>query len=384
MDNEEIKEGIPQQTDAPMSQDELLAALELFSDDGKRKKTDAAAKKAPAPRKRPAAKKEDVPEQEKAEKAKPSRAKPQKPETPEQEKTEKAKAKPKAPASENPPKGEVSSEADAPAPKRKTKAPTAPEAAVPEEKPPQNDTNDSAEPSDTPAEPPAQSAQPAQTVSVQPRPRRKRRSRKGFVFGLFIILLACVGAWTVASDAAEYIKAIVRNDEQIAIYNTFLAPVVENDPDTFDDISKANPAQLLDVSIRALLGDNLDPEKYSYEEGALIIPQADVEGYFTKYFGAAAKPAHASVAGYGYEFIYDENALVYKVPITGVTPLYYASVVDTEKRGDASILTVAYMATEAYGRVENGVPVPAEPDKYMRITIRQVDSSYVITAIQNA
>lgn len=375
MDNEDIKEGIPQQTDAPMSQDELLAALELFSDDGKRKKIDAAAKKAIAPRKRPAVKKEDVPEQEKAEKAKP-----QKPETSGQEKTKKAKA----PASENPPEGETSAEADAPAPKRKTKASPVPEAVAPEEKPPQKDANDSAEPSDTPAEPPAQSAQPAQTAGVQPRPRRKRRSRKGFVFGLFIILLACVGAWTVASDAAEYIKAIVRNDEQIAIYNTFLAPVVENDPDTFDDISKANPAQLLDISIRALLGDNLDPEKYSYEEGALIIPQADVEGYFTKYFGAAAKPAHASVAGYGYEFIYDENALVYKVPITGVTPLYYASVVDTEKRGDASILTVAYMATEAYGRVENGVPVPAEPDKYMRITIRQVDSSYVITAIQNA
>ncbi|NMP38126.1 MAG: hypothetical protein GX051_08440 [Clostridiales bacterium] len=347
MENEDKRQEVPAQDGAnTLSEEELLAALELFSDSGERKTPKTAADK-PAVRKRSPAK-------PKAE-TKPKMETKPKTEKPLTENTAgESKLQPESGLKNQPPKQDAVEQAPV-------------DAQAESEAPETKDVDAHTEPA----------------APRKQRQNRKRRRRKGFLFGLFIIALACVGAWSLASDAVGYVKSVIRNDEQIKIYNTFLAPVVENDPDTFDDISKANMNQLLDISVRALLGDGLAPDKYPYTDGSLVIPQADVEAYFIKYFGTAVIPAHANVTGYGYEFIYNADAHTYSVPVTGVTPLYYASVTNTQKKGDAAILTVAYMATEEYGRVENGVPVPAEPDKYMKITIRKSGSSYVITAIQN-
>lgn len=212
---------------------------------------------------------------------------------------------------------------------------------------------------------------------------KKRRSKRwAFPLGLTIALLSVIGAVAIIVSGVRAAGTLIDRSRNYEEYNVMLTPVVQNDPDTFDDISQANPAQLIDISIWAILKSNLEPDKYAYSDAGMLIPEADVTAKFHELFGAEAQPQHASVEGYGYEFAYDAAQRRYTIPLTGIVPIYTPRVTDADKKSSTVVLTVGYLAGDQWAQNENGDMVAPEPDKYMKITLRRGENGYYISAIQ--
>lgn len=222
-------------------------------------------------------------------------------------------------------------------------------------------------------------------VQTERRERRRRKHPWAFPLGLVMVLLAVVGLGTVIFLCVQGVRDLSQSSRQSEYeeYQSFLTPVVMFDPDAFDDLTQANPSQLIDCSIWALLTGDLEPDQYQSDAGTLIVPQADVEKEFTALFGSDVKPVHQTVDGYGYQFAYDSAAGTYTIPLTGVEPIYTPQVLEADKQGNTIVVTVAYIASNQWAQDENGNMVPTMADKYMRATLRDNGSGgYYLSALQ--
>lgn len=218
----------------------------------------------------------------------------------------------------------------------------------------------------------------------KPRPQRKKRRRWAFPLGLLMLLLCVVGIVSILSSLAGFIKEKTDNSEELAYYNEYLTWVVANDPDSFDDISKANPTQLLDISILSLLYDDLSTDEYELTDEGIAVPAADVEKYYEELFGTEKPIEHGSVSGIGYTFTYDSENNMYYVPITGVTPPFTPKVVSVDSSRGAVVIKVGYIGTSKLTVGADGSITGAEPDKYMNITLRKTGGRFCIYSIQSA
>lgn len=207
--------------------------------------------------------------------------------------------------------------------------------------------------------------------------------KAAFPIGLIVVILAAIGVAAIVVGAVKGISGAVAESRSYDEYNTLLTPVVLIDPDPFDDVTNADMNQLIEISIWSLLKSDISPDKYTSTESGLSIPKADVEAQFKKLFGTEITPVHATVEGYGYEFTYDDVAGTYTVPLTGIVPIYTPEVVDKSTSSGTVVLTVACLAGDAWEQGENGEMVKPAPDKYIKVTLREKDSSMYISAIQN-
>lgn len=215
--------------------------------------------------------------------------------------------------------------------------------------------------------------------------KRKHKGSHKFAFpiGCIIALLAAIGLVTVVISAVNGIDSAVQKAKNYSEYEKILTPVVLIDPDTFDDVTKADMSQLIEISIWSLLKSDIDPDTFESTENGLSIPKSAVEEEFIELFGTEITPVHATIDGYGLEFQYDAKTEIYTVPLTGVTPIYTPKVVDKTTSSDTVVLTVACLAGDAWEQGENGDMIEPTPDKYIKITLREKDENLYISAIQS-
>ncbi len=213
--------------------------------------------------------------------------------------------------------------------------------------------------------------------------KHKGTHKAAFPVGLLITVLALVGVVTIIFSAVKGIGAAIEKSKNYEEYNTILTPVVLIDPDTFDDITKADINQLMEITIWSLLKGEVSPDTFESNENGLIVPKAAVEEKFVDLFGTEIAPVHQTIDGYEIEFVYDSKSESYTVPLTGITPIYTPQVVDKDTTGDSVILTVACLAGDAWEQGENGDMIAPSPDKYIKITLREKDDNLYISAIQN-
>lgn len=206
--------------------------------------------------------------------------------------------------------------------------------------------------------------------------------RAAFPIGLAISLLALIGLAALIVLLSAGIKNISEKNKDFSEYNKMLTPVVLIDPSGFDDITKADMSELIEMSVWAILKSDISPDTYTIGEGGIIIPENDVGEQFKKLFGTEVTPVHATVEGYEYEFTYDADAKTYTIPITGIVPIYTPKVIEKKESADKIILTVALISGEAWQQGPDGAMVEPEPDKYIRVTLRVKDGQQFISAIQ--
>lgn len=224
-------------------------------------------------------------------------------------------------------------------------------------------------------------AENKQTAAAR-RERRKRRHPWAFPLGLLVFILTVVGAATVIYGCVTGIRSLTDNVEKKMEYQQFLTPIVMFNPDAFDDLTQANSQQLIDCSIWAVINSNLEPDQYVTDEGVMLIPQADVEKQFQRLFGTEIKAAHQTVSGYGYEFVYDEAAKTYSIPLTGVEPIYTPRVESISKKGNTITVIVGCIASNQWAQNEQGEMVAVQADKYMKATLRENENGYYLSALQ--
>lgn len=216
---------------------------------------------------------------------------------------------------------------------------------------------------------------------------KKKRSPLSFIVGLTVIILCAVGIVSIFSAISR--EADNRSKEKDSVrfgeYESFVAPIIMYDPDTFDDITVANTDQLISIAIWSILGSELEPDAYEYSDDGMIIPASDVESEYRKLFGNDAAFNHGTVDGGGIYFTYSEASTSYIIPITGVTPIYTPKVIEATERQNTVILTVGYLASSDWVQDSQGNMVAPEPAKYMKITLgKNADGSFYLSALQTA
>lgn len=212
--------------------------------------------------------------------------------------------------------------------------------------------------------------------------KHKSSHKAAFPVGIAVTVLALVGLAAVIVLISAGIKNLAAKNKDYTEYNKLLTPVVLIDPSGFDDITKADMSELIEMSVWAILKSDISPDTYNIGEGGIIIPEADVTEQFKKLFGTQVTPIHATVEGYEYEFTYDADSKTYTIPITGIVPIYTPKVVDKKESAETVVLTVALIAGDAWQQGADGSMVEPEPDKYIRVTLRVQDGVQFISAIQ--
>lgn len=213
--------------------------------------------------------------------------------------------------------------------------------------------------------------------------KRANTHKAAFPVGLIVVILALAGVCSLIYFAVTGITAATKKNKSFDEYNKLLTPVVLIDPGNFDDITKADMNELLEMSLWSLLKSDIAPDKYTGDGNGLSIPKEDVEAQFIKLFGTEISPTHGNIEGYGYEFTYDSQTGKYYVPLTGIVPIYTPKVVEKKTSSDTIVLTVACIAGEGWEQGENGEMVAPAPDKYIKVTLREKDGASFISAIQN-
>lgn len=78
---------------------------------------------------------------------------------------------------------------------------------------------------------------------VQPRAQRRRGTRRyGVALGAFVLALALVGVCAIATLAGRQIYQAATDDSALRAYDSFLAPVVMQDPEPFEDRKRQIPS----------------------------------------------------------------------------------------------------------------------------------------------
>lgn len=211
----------------------------------------------------------------------------------------------------------------------------------------------------------------------------KKSNIKNLVVGIIIAVLALIGAVTLITGIVRGVSASLGKSDKTDSYKEFIAPVIMNDPDAFDDVINANQSQLISISIWSLLKSGIDPDSFENKNGGMLIPVTLIEEEFTKLFGKDVEPVHQTVeGGQGIQFEYSKKDKAYIIPITGITALYSPMIADVSEKGSSTILTVGYLASEDWRQADNGDMIAPEPVKYMKIYLRKNGDDYYISSIK--
>ncbi|HBL41383.1 MAG TPA: hypothetical protein DDY98_07410 [Ruminococcaceae bacterium] len=214
--------------------------------------------------------------------------------------------------------------------------------------------------------------------------KRRGNSKIAFPLGLVIIIFAVIGVIFAVSAGISGVKNLTDNSEKKLEYQEWLVPVVMYDPDMFDDVSSADINQLTVCAVWAIIkDDSIYPGIYETDDvGNIMIPQKDVNKKFAELFGTDVVPTHIGVKGYFDEFTYSEQSQCYLVTSTGSVPIYTPKVVDIKKGSNTVVLTVGYLAGEAWAQDTDGSYIEPAPTKYVNITLRENSDGYYISAMQ--
>lgn len=214
--------------------------------------------------------------------------------------------------------------------------------------------------------------------------KRRGSNKAAFPLGLILILFAVVGVIFSVNAGIKGVKKLTDNTAKKLEYQEWLVPVVMYDPDMFDDVSSADIDQLTVCAVWAIIkDDSIYPGVYETDDvGNIMIPQADVNKKFAELFGTDAVPTHVGVKGYFDEFTYSEQSQCYLVTSTGSVPIYTPKVISVKKSSNTVVLTVGYLAGEAWAQAEDGSYIEPAPTKYVNITLRENNDGYYISAMQ--
>lgn len=206
--------------------------------------------------------------------------------------------------------------------------------------------------------------------------KKRKKNKLAFPVGVIAIILAVIGLVTVVRFSVDTVNGLTDKTAAKKEYEQMLKPVVMFDPDPFDDLTQADVSQLLNSAVWALLMSEDGAEKYPYSEGetfGIIVPQADIEKYFVNLFGTEIDIAsmHSTIDMSDYDITYDAALKSYILPITGVESAYTPKVYGIEEQGSSLILSVGYIGNSAWVQVADGEFTAPEPDKYMKITLRE-------------
>ena len=84
-----------------------------------------------------------------------------------------------------------------------------------------------------------------------------------------------------------------------------------------------------------------------------------------------------------HDITYDSAQGGFIIPITSLEVAYTPEIYEIEKKANSIILSVGYIGAKAWAEIDGGEYVSPQPDKFMKITLRQGENGYYIASLQS-
>ena len=205
---------------------------------------------------------------------------------------------------------------------------------------------------------------------------------------MLIIIFAVIGIIAAVKAGVTMFRDLTDNSAQKAEYEEFLRPVVMYDPDPFDDVRSADITPLVNAAIWSLITQSNSTESFAYSTGdnmGILIPVEQVTAEFNRLFGKEIDIAsqYDSIDMSSHDITYDSAQGGFIIPITSLEVAYTPEIYEIEKKANSIILSVGYIGAKAWAEIEGGEYVSPQPDKFMKITLRQGENGYYIASLQS-
>lgn len=229
--------------------------------------------------------------------------------------------------------------------------------------------------------------EPPESPEFQRPAHRRGRRRYGVVVGSLVLILAIVGVAFIATSIGRQIYAAATDDSKLREYDTFLTPVVMQDPQPFASPDKATEDFILNASLWKTITANNGTNYTEYDDaGRLMVPLGDVVQACRDLFGPDSQlqpktPAQETF----FEYNSDENKFHVALYSSDSTFVPYTE--SAKKQGDSTILRVGYVSPSDAWRTQTSSTVDApKPTKYMEYVLKTNPSTnkeyiYAIQAV---
>lgn len=203
------------------------------------------------------------------------------------------------------------------------------------------------------------------------RPRRRGKRRYGIIVGSAIMILALIGVVSIVWAVSSAIYGVATDDAQLREYDSFIAPVVMQDPQPFEDIQSANDEMVLRASLWYAIG-HMDDENAQYDDmGRTVIPLVDVVDACHALFGPQCELQTFTTAEETY-FTYEQSDNSFHIAPYSTEEGYTPYTVSSKKSGSTVVLKVGYVsASDSWNTNETNSKAEPVPSKYMEYVLQQ-------------
>lgn len=218
------------------------------------------------------------------------------------------------------------------------------------------------------------------TVAEQtPSLRRRGKYRYGIGVGALVMVLAFVGLSVLVWGVGRQIYRAATDDTQLRAYDTFLSPIVMQDPEPFENEEEANAEMVMKASLwRAVTQNGAQYNSYD-DQGRTLVPLGDVVDACHALFGPNCdlQPSNPKEETF---FEYDSQQNVFRVAPYSSQSSFAPYTISSKKSGDTVTLRVGYVVGDWQDATESSSASP-EPVKYMQYILKKTadgKSEYVL------
>ena len=206
-------------------------------------------------------------------------------------------------------------------------------------------------------------------------------NKKPKAFKAVILSLAAIAMVAVFVGLFDK-TSLFKNNNSDVNYDSFILPLVMQDPQPFDDVNSLDSQVALEASIwNAILSNPLDYYNNFDQNGRTVIPFSDIDNSSKELFGSNYQLKIDDIKG-GSFFEIDPNNKEFHISPKGNGDCFIPNTESQEIGSDEINLTVTYLepADPYEGSVDNQTP-----SKKMRYTLKKDVSTkkYYISSVSN-
>lgn len=239
---------------------------------------------------------------------------------------------------------------------------------------------------------PVSGRRPDDLPTVRRRGRARHRHRGGgrghiISFPVWVTVLAAAGFCTVLAVAGHTVIQNVQKggtavpSEPASYFESYLAPVVMQDPAPFSDIRKADADTLLCAAVWAALGADGEKTLTLTADNRELLPVSEVGAAFRSLFGTAVQPKYRTFFRNGAAYDYDAARGCFTIPMIALDDIDSPRVVKSVRQGDTVTLTVDSVPGTGWLQKADGTVSSPAARKRMIYVLAGQKGSYRIVSV---
>ena len=226
---------------------------------------------------------------------------------------------------------------------------------------------------------------------ISRRKKHRRRRVETTALGTAVILFAVIGIvyviWKLTSVSVKYVKDYIGPAETTKFFESYISPVVMQDPEPFSDVKKLDQDWIVKTAIWAALNDDENSGKYAYtDDNREILPKEDVTKQITKLFGENVKPTFHTFTDSENSATYEFNkkSACFYIPMIAYNDYFTPNIRAVVKKNGTVKLTVDYISGQGWMQDSSGQVTPPAASKTMVYLLKGGRGRYSIVSVSDS